>query len=72
MSELNGNGVRLKVGLAEMLNGGVIMDVTDAGQTEIAERAGAAVVMCLCPYNKDIRISAITTAVKPIIRMVRI
>jgi pyridoxal 5'-phosphate synthase pdxS subunit len=83
MSELN--GVRLKVGLAEMLNGGVIMDVTDARQAEVAERAGAAAVMALerVPaqiraegglrhYNTDIRISAITTAVRPIIRMVRV
>src|SRR5947199_5987790 len=47
MSELNGNGLRLKTGLAEMLKGGVIMDVTDARQAEIAERAGAAAVMAL-------------------------
>src|SRR5579872_6242389 len=33
--------LRLKTGLAEMLKGGVIMDVTDARQAEIAERAGA-------------------------------
>ena len=38
MSESNGsNGLRLKTGLAEMLKGGVIMDVTDAEQAEIAE-----------------------------------
>jgi pyridoxal 5'-phosphate synthase pdxS subunit len=37
MSERNGNtGLRLKTGLAEMLKGGVIMDVTDAGQADIA------------------------------------
>src|SRR4051812_49708106 len=40
---LNGNaGLRLKTGLAEMLKGGGIMDVTDARQAEIAEKAGAA------------------------------
>ena len=32
--------LRLKTGLAEMLKGGVIMDVTDAKQAEIAEKAG--------------------------------
>ena len=38
----NGAGsLRLKTGLAEMLKGGVIMDVTDARQAEIAERSGA-------------------------------
>ena len=36
---------RLKVGLAEMLKGGVIMDVVDAEQAKIAEDAGASAVM---------------------------
>jgi pyridoxal 5'-phosphate synthase pdxS subunit len=55
MSELNGNGLRLKIGLAEMLKGGVIMDVTDARQAEIAERAGAAAVMALERVPAQIR-----------------
>jgi pyridoxal 5'-phosphate synthase pdxS subunit len=56
MSELNGNtGLRLKTGLAEMLKGGVIMDVTDAGQAEIAEKAGAAAVMALERVPAQIR-----------------
>ncbi len=38
---------RTKVGLAEMLKGGVIMDVTNAEQAKIAETAGAAAVMAL-------------------------
>ena len=38
---------RLKVGLAEMLKGGVIMDVTNAEQAVIAEKAGASAVMAL-------------------------
>src|SRR5512140_3589906 len=38
---------RTKVGLAEMLKGGVIMDVTDAEQARIAEDAGAVAVMAL-------------------------
>jgi pyridoxal 5'-phosphate synthase pdxS subunit len=46
---------RLKVGLAEMLKGGVIMDVTNAEQAEIAERAGAAAVMALERVPADIR-----------------
>ena len=49
MSNNNGNStsLRLKVGLAEMLKGGVIMDVMSAAQAEVAEKAGAAAVMAL-------------------------
>ncbi len=46
---------RLKVGLAEMLRGGVIMDVTDAVQAKIAEEAGAVAVMALERVPADIR-----------------
>jgi pyridoxal 5'-phosphate synthase pdxS subunit len=46
---------RLKVGLAEMLKGGVIMDVSTAEQAVIAERAGAAAVMALERIPADIR-----------------
>ena len=46
---------RLKVGLAEMLKGGVIMDVTNAQQALIAETAGAAAVMALERVPADIR-----------------
>ncbi|MBV8831143.1 MAG: pyridoxal 5'-phosphate synthase lyase subunit PdxS [Acidobacteriaceae bacterium] len=46
---------RLKVGLAEMLKGGVIMDVVNAEQALIAERAGAAAVMALERVPADIR-----------------
>src|SRR4051812_3020767 len=42
-----GNGLRLKVGLAEMLKGGVIMDVMNVEQALIAEEAGAVSVMAL-------------------------
>ncbi len=48
MSQDNGNnGLRLKTGLAEMLKGGVIMDVMSAAQAEVAEKAGAVAVMAL-------------------------
>src|SRR3569833_2324398 len=53
MSELNGNksftgtGLRLKTVLAEMLKGGVIMDVMNVEQARIAEEAGAVSVMAL-------------------------
>src|SRR5271165_4639894 len=49
MSENNGNNasLRLKTGLAEMLKGGVIMDVMSAEQAEVAEQAGAVAVMAL-------------------------
>ena len=46
---------RLKTGLAEMLKGGVIMDVTDADQARIAEDAGATSVMALERVPADIR-----------------
>jgi pyridoxal 5'-phosphate synthase pdxS subunit len=46
---------RVKVGLAEMMKGGVIMDVTDAKQAEIAEKAGACAVMALERVPADIR-----------------
>ncbi|MBI2468729.1 MAG: pyridoxal 5'-phosphate synthase lyase subunit PdxS, partial [Candidatus Rokubacteria bacterium] len=47
--------LRLKVGFAEMLKGGVIMDVTTAEQARIAEDAGAAAVMALERVPADIR-----------------
>ncbi len=47
--------MKLKVGLAEMLKGGVIMDVTTAEQARIAEGAGAAAVMALERVPADIR-----------------
>ncbi len=59
----NGNGAQrsdarsfeIKVGLAEMLKGGVIMDVTTAEQAKIAEDAGATAVMALERVPSDIR-----------------
>jgi pyridoxal 5'-phosphate synthase pdxS subunit len=45
----------IKVGLAEMLKGGVIMDVTTPDQAKIAEEAGAAAVMALERVPADIR-----------------
>jgi len=47
--------LRLKTGLAEMLKGGVIMDVTNAEQAKIAEKAGAVAVMALERVPADIR-----------------
>ncbi len=59
----NGNGsgdgstpsFALKAGLAQMLKGGVIMDVTNAAQARIAEEAGACAVMALERVPADIR-----------------
>ena len=48
-------GVRVKRGLAEMLKGGVIMDVTTVDQAKIAEDAGAVAVMALERVPADIR-----------------
>jgi pyridoxal 5'-phosphate synthase pdxS subunit len=47
--------MRVKSGLAEMLKGGVIMDVSDAEQAKIAEQAGAVAVMALERVPADIR-----------------
>jgi pyridoxal 5'-phosphate synthase pdxS subunit len=47
--------MRVKTGLAEMLKGGVIMDVTTAEQARIAEEAGACAVMALERVPADIR-----------------
>jgi len=47
--------MRVKSGLAEMLKGGVIMDVVDADQARIAEEAGAVAVMALERVPADIR-----------------
>ena len=63
MADGNGSGAartgaesfELKIGLAEMLKGGVIMDVTDADQAKIAEEAGACAVMALERVPADIR-----------------
>ena len=49
------NTFELKVGLAEMLKGGVIMDVTNKEQAKIAENAGACAVMALERIPADIR-----------------
>ena len=46
---------RVKSGLAEMLKGGVIMDVVTPEQAQIAEDAGAAAVMALERVPADIR-----------------
>jgi pyridoxal 5'-phosphate synthase pdxS subunit len=46
---------KLKTGLAEMLKGGVIMDVTTPEQAKIAEEAGACAVMALERVPADIR-----------------
>src|SRR5437016_7088191 len=47
--------MRVKTGLAEMLKGGVIMDVVDAEQAKIAEASGAVAVMALERVPADIR-----------------
>jgi len=55
MFEFNTDKFRVKVALAEMLKGGVIMDVTNAEQARIAEDAGASAVMALERVPSDIR-----------------
>src|SRR5579872_6832946 len=55
MFQFSSEQFRVKVGLAEMLKGGVIMDVTTAEQAKIAEDAGASAVMALERVPADIR-----------------
>ena len=49
------NQFDINVGLAEMLKGGVIMDVTNVEEAKIAESAGACAVMALERIPSDIR-----------------
>src|SRR6267154_3925413 len=60
---------RVKVGLAEMLKGGVIMDVTNAEQAEIAEKSGATAVMALERVPSDIRKEGGVARMAPISRI---
>lgn len=55
MIDFNDKQYKVKVGLAEMLKGGVIMDVVSSEQAKIAEQAGAAAVMALERVPSDIR-----------------
>ncbi len=55
MQQFEDKDHKVKVGLAEMLKGGVIMDVTTAEQATIAEDSGAAAVMALERVPSDIR-----------------
>ena len=55
MSNVEKGSLRLKTGLAEMLKGGVVMDVTDDAQARLAEDAGACAVMALERVPSDIR-----------------
>ena len=52
---MSDNQFDIKVGLAEMLKGGVIMDVTNVEEAVIAESAGACAVMALERIPSDIR-----------------
>jgi pyridoxal 5'-phosphate synthase pdxS subunit len=68
MSEVN-DQFRVKVGLAEMLKGGVIMDVTSAEQAKLAEDAGAAAVMALERVPADIRVQGGVARMAPIAKI---
>jgi pyridoxal biosynthesis lyase PdxS len=60
MSENVTGTARVKRGMAEMLKGGVIMDVVTAEQAKIAEDAGAVAVMALERVPADIRAQGVT------------
>ena len=68
MSEVS-DQFRVKVGLAEMLKGGVIMDVTTAEQAKIAEDAGAVAVMALERVPADIRTQGGVARMAPIAKI---
>ncbi|MBI3941184.1 MAG: pyridoxal 5'-phosphate synthase lyase subunit PdxS [Acidobacteria bacterium] len=61
--------LKLKTGLAEMLKGGAIMDVTNAEQAKIAEDAGAVAVMALERVPADIRAEGGVARMAPISRI---
>ena len=61
----NMNSINIKTGLAEMLKGGVIMDVVTADQAKIAEDAGAVAVMALERVPSDIRKSGGVARMSP-------
>src|SRR3974390_1687759 len=69
MFQFSSEQFRLKVGLAEMLKGGVIMDVTNADQAKIAEDAGASAVMALERVPSDIRKEGGVARMAPISKM---
>jgi len=58
--------LKLKTGLAEMLKGGVIMDVVNADQAVLAERAGAVAVMALERVPSDIRAQGGVARMSPV------
>jgi pyridoxal 5'-phosphate synthase pdxS subunit len=68
MSERTGT-LRLKTGLAEMLKGGVIMDVVNAEQARIAEGAGAVAVMALERVPADIRAQGGVARMSPVAKI---
>jgi pyridoxal 5'-phosphate synthase pdxS subunit len=61
--------LRLKTGLAEMLKGGVVMDVVDAEQARIAQAAGAVAVMALERVPADIRAHGGVARMAPVRRI---
>src|ERR1700742_1119946 len=69
MFSLTSKEFRLKSGLAEMLKGGVIMDVTNAEQAKRAEDSGASAVMALERVPSDIRKEGGVARMAPINKM---
>jgi len=65
----NRGTIRLKTGLAEMLKGGVIMDVVNAEQAAIAEKAGAVAVMALERVPADIRAQGGVARMAPVAKI---
>ena len=53
--DIRARSLEIKIGLAEMLKGGVIMDVTTPDEAKVAEESGASAVMALERVPSDIR-----------------
>ncbi|MFO0931708.1 MAG: pyridoxal 5'-phosphate synthase lyase subunit PdxS [Planctomycetota bacterium] len=68
-SSPSGTSLKLKTGLAEMLKGGVIMDVVNAEQAVLAERAGAVAVMALERVPSDIRAQGGVARMSPVAKV---
>lgn len=64
--------MKLKTGLAEMLKGGVIMDVVNAEQAKIAEKSGAVAVMALERIPADIRKEGGVARMSPVDKVLEI
>ena len=72
ISEKQTGTLKVKIGLADMLKGGVIMDVTNVEHAKIAEQAGAVSVMALHKIPADVRLEGGVARTAPLENIVKI